>query len=47
LLAINIGMFYVLIAYGLYLWGTYLCWAKQEEEELAKEALQHKLEKMK
>jgi len=46
-LAINIGLFYVLIAYGLSLWGAYLCWAQQEEEELAKEALQHKFEKMK
>ena len=26
-LAINIGLFYVLIAYGLSLWGAYLCWA--------------------
>ena len=46
-LAINIGLYYVLIAYGLSLWGAYLCWAQQEEEELTKEALKHKLEKMK
>ena len=46
-LALNIGMFYVLIAYGLSLWGAYLCWAQQEEEELTKNALQHKFEKMK
>ena len=46
-LALNIGMFYVLIAYGLSLWGAYLCWAQQEEEELTKKALQHKFEKMK
>ena len=26
-LALNIGLFYVLIAYGLSLWGAYLCWA--------------------
>ena len=26
-LAFNIGAFYVLIAYGLSLWGAYLCWA--------------------
>lgn len=26
-LAFNIGLFYVLIAYGLSLWGAYLCWA--------------------
>ena len=46
-LAFNIGLFYVLIAYGLSLWGAYLCWAQQEEEELTKAALQHKYEKMK
>ena len=46
-LAFNIGLFYVLIAYGLSLWGAYLCWAQQEEEELTKAALQHKFEKMK
>ena len=45
-LALNIGMFYVLIAYGLSLWGAYLCWAQQEEEELVNEALQWKLQKM-
>ena len=38
-LALNIGMFYVLISYGLSLWGAYLCWAQQEEEELTKNAL--------
>lgn len=38
-LAFNIGMFYVLIAYGLSLWGAYLCWQQEEEETLAKEAL--------
>ena len=27
-LAFNIGAFYVLIAYGLSLWGAYLCWAQ-------------------
>ena len=27
-LALNIGLFYVLIAYGLSLWGAYLCWAQ-------------------
>ena len=45
-LALNIGLFYVLVAYGLSLWGAYLCWAQAEEEELAKEALAHKFNKM-
>ena len=34
-LALNIGLFYVIIAYGLSLWGAYLCWAQEEEEKLA------------
>ena len=45
-LGLNIGAFYVLIAYGLALWGAYLCWAQQEEEELTKKALNHKFQKM-
>jgi len=45
-LAINIFLFYMLIAYGLSLWGAYLCWAQQEEEQLAQEALEHKFKKM-
>ena len=45
-LGLNIGAFYVLIAYGLSLWGAYLCWAQQEEEELTKKALNHKFQKM-
>ena len=45
-LAINIFLFYGLIAYGLSLWGAYLCWAQQEEEELTQEALEHKFKKM-
>ena len=43
---INIGLFYVLIAYGLSLWGAYLCWAQEEEEALNEEALKHVHQKM-
>ena len=46
-LALNIFLFYVMVAYGISLWGAYLCWAQQEEEELAKAALNHKWQKMK
>lgn len=45
-LALNIGIFYVFIAYGLSLWGAYLCWAQEEEEAIAQEAMQHKFDKM-
>ena len=34
-LALNIAIFYVFIAYGLSLWGAYLCWAQEEEEAIA------------
>lgn len=29
----NISLFYVLVAYGLSLWGAYICWEVDEEEE--------------
>lgn len=45
-LALNIGLFYVFIAYGISLWGAYICWAQEEEENIAKEALQWKFQKM-
>ena len=35
---INILCFYVLIAYGLSLWGAYICWEVDEEEKLIAEA---------
>ena len=35
----NIVLFYVLVAYGLSLWGAYICWEVDEEEKLIKEAL--------
>ena len=44
-LALNIAIFYVFIAYGLSLWGAYLCWAQEEEEAIAQEAIMHKFEK--
>jgi len=33
-LFVNIACFYVLIAYGLSLWGAYICWEVDEEEKL-------------
>ena len=38
-LALNIGLFYLFVAYGISLWGAYICWAQEEEEVIAKEAL--------
>ena len=36
---INIVLFYVLVAYGLSLWGAYICWEVDEEEKLIEAAL--------
>ena len=35
----NILLFYVLVAYGLSLWGAYICWEVDEEEKMITEAL--------
>ena len=45
-LIVNIGLFYLLVAYGLSLWGAYLCWAQDEEDALNEEALKHVHKKM-
>ena len=45
-LAFNIGVFYVFVAYGLSLWGAYICWAQEEEEKIVKEAMQEQFEKL-
>jgi hypothetical protein len=37
-LAFNIFLFYIFTAYGLQLYGGYLCWAQEEEEELVRNA---------
>ena len=34
----NIGLFYMLVAYGLSLWGAYICWEVDEEEAMEMEA---------
>ena len=33
-LFVNIILFYILVAYGLSLWGAYICWEVDEEEKL-------------
>ena len=35
----NIALFYVLVAYGLSLWGAYICWEVDEEEALLRKAM--------
>lgn len=35
----NICLFYMLIAYGLSLWGAYICWEVDEEENMEFEAM--------
>ena len=38
-LCINVVVFYVFMAYGLNLWGQYLCWAQEEEEKTLNDAV--------
>lgn len=38
-LFVNIMLFYILVAYGLSLWGAYICWEVDEEEKVINEAL--------
>ena len=45
-LLFNIVIFFIFVAYGISLWGAYICWAQEEEEEIMKEALQFKYAKM-
>ena len=35
-----------MIAYGISLWGAYICWAQEEEEKLIRAALKQKMERM-
>ena len=38
-LFLNIAAFYVMIAFGLSLWGAYICWEVDEEEKLLRAAM--------
>ena len=33
-LLFNIIVFFVFVAYGISLWGAYICWAQEEEENI-------------
>ena len=44
-ISLNIFSFYVLIAYGLSLWGAYICWEVDEEEKLVDIALKTQISK--
>lgn len=41
----NIILFYILVAYGLSLWGAYICWEVDEEERIIVEALKRTMAK--
>ena len=40
-------MFYIFIAYGLSLWGAYICWEMEEEERENEEAVRRYMEGLK
>ena len=44
-LAFNILLFYMFVAYGLSLWGAYICWEQEEEENVTKAAMEAYLKK--
>ena len=44
-LIVNILLFYIFIAFGLSLWGAYICWEQEEEEKVTKAALEDYLRK--
>lgn len=38
-IAVNILIFYVIVAYGIALWGSYICWESEKEEKIVKESM--------
>ena len=46
-LVVNVIMFYIFIAYGLSLWGAYICWEMEEEERENEEAVRRYMEGLK
>ncbi len=38
-LILQIMVFYVMVAYGIALWGAYICWESEKEEEEIKVAM--------
>ena len=39
----NILLFYIFIAYGLSLWGAYICWEQEEQDNVTRKAMEHYL----
>jgi hypothetical protein len=39
-------IFYVLVAYGIALWGAYICWAAEQEEAEEKKAIKRVLKNL-
>lgn len=42
---LNIIMFYMLVAYGIALWGAYICWESEKEEKQLKAAMKKYMKK--
>ncbi len=43
---LNIVMFYMLVAYGIALWGAYICWESEKEEKELQAAMKKYMKKM-
>jgi hypothetical protein len=40
-----VGIFYFIVAYGLAVWGSYICWHAEKEERMAQKAVERYLQK--
>ena len=38
-LTVQVGLFYFVVAYGLAVWGSYICWQAESHDEMAKKAV--------
>ena len=46
-LVVQIAIFYFIVAYGLAVWGSYICWQAESQDKLAKRAVEEYYKKMK
>ena len=45
-LIVQIIVFYFIVAYGIALWGSYICWESEKEEKQIKVAMKKYMDKI-
>ena len=45
-LVVQIVIFYVMVAYGIALWGAYICWEAEKEEKETQKAVKKYMKEM-